>query len=309
MSEIKKETVNQPKRNLSWLWLILVVIAVAAAVYFYMQLSASWDSIAKMEKEKEYQRVALQTELDSLMSQHSIIKLEYGNLADSLVAKEIVIEQNAAEIKRLLNTEWEYYKVKKKLDQLRNITQGYLKQMDSLYVVNEELIAENEMMREQVVSTEKMYNTLNQEKEAVDEKIAEAAVFKGHDINIWAYRTKGRGERVPTDKAKKMMGVQVKLTLADNSLITKGQKVAYARIAGPDKAILCKGDGDEYSFDLDGAQLQYSMKESFNYTGEPVELDMVWNKVISSQRFEAGEYAVDLYIDGNKIVTRSFTVK
>ncbi len=50
-----------------------------------------------------------------MMVEHQRIKDEYGAISDSLFVKDSIIEANAIEIKKLLNTEWEYYKIKKKL--------------------------------------------------------------------------------------------------------------------------------------------------------------------------------------------------
>jgi len=307
MSNEKAENKNQKSKPI--VWIILLLVAIGGAVYLFLQLGTVKEALVKLELEKEHQRVELKKELDSLLGEHTTIKAEYGELSDSLAVKDAVIQENAKEIKRLLNTEWEYYKIKKKLNNLRKITQGYLQQMDSLYTVNGELVAENKVMREKVKTTQSRVSALEIEKDEADIRIAKAAIFKGYDINIGPYRTKGSGKRVFTDKARKMKGIQILLTLGDNSLISNGSKMIYARISGPDKKVLCKGDGDNYTFELDGNVLQYSLKQSFNYTGQPVELKMFWNKVISSQEFEAGSYSVDLYVDGYKVTTRTFDVK
>ena len=84
------------------------------------------------------------------MLEHAQIKESYGDLSDSLVTVDSVIQANAAEIKQLLNYKWDYYKVKKKLDRLQVISQGYVRKMDSIVVVNEVLTEENLQIKEEI---------------------------------------------------------------------------------------------------------------------------------------------------------------
>ncbi|MBI9035625.1 MAG: hypothetical protein JEZ03_14270, partial [Bacteroidales bacterium] len=117
---------NQEKKSNNKIWYIIVaLLVVIIGVVGYLYLST--DSAKKeLEQEKESQRIMFQQELDSLMIEHEAVKVEYSELTDSLFVKDSLIQQNANEIKNLLNYKWDYYKVNKKLGKLRKISQGYL---------------------------------------------------------------------------------------------------------------------------------------------------------------------------------------
>jgi len=108
---------------------ILVILAIAVSGLLIWIFSVKSDMHTLMA-EKELQRVELQGELDSLMNEHEQIKLAYGTLSDSLVVKDSIIQSDAEEIRKLLDTQWEYYKIKKKLGLLQQVSQGYIRQMD-----------------------------------------------------------------------------------------------------------------------------------------------------------------------------------
>ncbi len=121
----------------------IVIVLAIVVIGLIIMLFSTRSNLKGLLAEKEQQRLELKQELDSLLVEHEKVKVEYGQLADSLLIKDSVIQANATEIRRLLDTEWEYYKVKKKLGQLQLVAQGYVMQIDSLYRVNASLSEEN----------------------------------------------------------------------------------------------------------------------------------------------------------------------
>ena len=81
--------------------------------------------------------------MDSLLKVHNDLKESYGELSLELAEKDSIIQADAVEIKKLLDSQWDYNRIKKKVTQLQEISQRYVRQMDSLYTVNRELVAEN----------------------------------------------------------------------------------------------------------------------------------------------------------------------
>ena len=141
---------NKKKAKLPmWLYAILGVLAIALVVLLVRNGSMKSD-LKQLEAEKELQRADFQAEVDSLMKVHNDLKESYGELSLELAEKDSIIQADAVEIKKLLDSQWDYYRIKKKLASLQTISQKYVRQMDSLYTVNRELVAENERIREQV---------------------------------------------------------------------------------------------------------------------------------------------------------------
>ncbi|HSN50221.1 MAG TPA: hypothetical protein VLR52_03240, partial [Bacteroidales bacterium] len=124
--------------------LIIIAILILAIILLFIFLFVQRRQLNGLVEEKEQEKVALQKELDSVIVEHNKTKELYGTLSDSLKAKDSIIQVNAVEIRRLLDTEWEYQRVRKRIGMLQKIAQGYVRQMDSLYSVNRELQVENE---------------------------------------------------------------------------------------------------------------------------------------------------------------------
>jgi len=287
--------------------LVVVVLIAILALLAWLYLSTR-SRLGNMIEEKEKQKVELQYELDSLINEHNEMKEEYGSLSDSLYSQDSVIQANAAEIRKLLDTQYEFYKVKKKLDRLRVISQGYLKQMDSLYNVNKELRAENEQIRSSYRQEQEKSSTLLKDKEALTERVSQAAVLKAYRITAVGVRGSGDKERI-TNKARRLEKVKVCFTLGENSLLAAGQKNIYIRIAGPDKAILTRGVGDDYSFSFKGEVLQYSIKHVINYQNKAIDICEYWVKRSTKDELLTGSYVVSVYADNFEIGQSTFVLE
>ena len=74
--------------------IILSVLALLLLVLLFW-LFIQRSQLMKLVKEKEAQKIELQHNLDSLMTEHNNIKISYGALSDSLKAKDSLIQVNA----------------------------------------------------------------------------------------------------------------------------------------------------------------------------------------------------------------------
>jgi hypothetical protein len=300
----------KPKNNLKNTLIVLIVILILVAIGLFIALFQTRSNLKGLIEEKEQQRTELQQELDSLLVEHDKVKLEYGQLADSLFVKDSVIQANAKEIRRLLDTEWEYYKVKKKLAQLQVVAQGYVMQMDSLYRVNATLSEENIAIKKDLKDLRKEKEQIESDRKILTEKVEIASVLKAINMEATGLRMRSGGEKeVATDKVQRVDQVRVCFTVDANKLAAPGKKDIYIRIARPDQEILVKSRLDEYSFEFQGEMLQYSMMESLEYENRSAELCLYWKKEYSGQEMQAGLYHVDIFCENAIIGHTTFTLR
>lgn len=305
MENMNDINVNKRGQNRSWILIIVLIAALALLAWLYLSTRSR---LGGLLEEKEMQRVEQKQELDSLIAEHNNIKLEYGTFSDSLVSKDSIIQANALEIRKLLDTQYEFYKVKKKLDRLRVISQGYLKQIDSLYTVNRELKEENEQIRTSYQQEQQKTSTLQKDKEALTEQVSLAAVLRAYQITAIGVRGSGTKERA-TDKAKRVERIKVCFTLGENPLLSAGAKLIYIRIARPDKLILSQGKGDDYSFSYKGEILQYTTRETANYQNLAIDMCSYWVNRSTKENLPEGTYVVTVYADDTEIGQTSFELK
>lgn len=308
MTENKSKSNAVQSKTPVFVWILLAVVTAVAAYFIYTGMQKDI-ILEEVRVEKEAQRVELQGELDALLSEHEQIKIAYGDLSDSLIVKDRLIIANAKEIKNLLNYKWEYRKVQKKIDRLRVIAQNYVNQMDSLYTVNKELVAENLNIKRRYNSEQRKNIVLEKEKEQLAGKIVEASVLEAYNITVSGIYVKRSGTEVTTVKARRVNKIRVCFTLSKNIVLLPGLKDVYVRIARPDNKILSPGIAEDFVFDYNGETIQYSIYEQANYDNEKIDLCLVWEKKYKEIKMLEGSYEVIVFADGEEIGSVSFDLE
>jgi len=281
--------------------LAALLMALVFVTILAVKNSAIKENLQTLEAEKEMQRRDFQAEVDSLMKVHNELKESYGELSQELAEKDSIIQADAVEIKRLLDSQWDYYRIKKKLASLQEISQKYVRQMDSLYTVNRELVAENERIREEYQAEKRVNTNLTRRNDELTGKVNLAATMKIHNLTASAVRFKGNSKEATTDRANRAERIMVDFTVAQNDLVEAGTKVFYLRIADPTKVVISKGSGDEYSFTSNGESLQYTEQVRFNYDGKDAAVRAYYIKP-SGIEFMPGRYYIDVYEQGGKLI-------
>lgn len=254
------------------------------------------------------QNIQMKDELAQLMSEYETIKQENEEFQDQLSEKDSAILANSVEIERLINSQADYRKVKRKLDLLRGITQDYVRRIDSLIVVNEELMVENlEIKKEISVEREKNLE-LTKEKTVLDQKVTQASALKAYNLKAYALRIRNRGES-ETDKAVRADKIAVEFTLSENRIIPSGERSVYLRIARPDGVVIIPGEGSGYSFESNGETLQYTVKKDIVYNNSAQHIQMSWTKRDKGSPAMAGMYNVSVFADNQEIGRTSFELK
>ena len=272
-----------------------------ALVFFIVRNSSLRTDKEALEAEKEMQRLDFQAEVDSLMKVHNDLKESYGELSQELAEKDSIIQADAVEIKKLLDSQWDYNRIKKKMTQLQEISQRYVRQMDSLYTVNRELVAENERIREEYQNERRQNTNLTRQKEELTNKVNQAATMRISNYTAQAVRFKGSGKESVTDRASRAERIRIDFTVAANELIKPGTKLFYVRIADPKRAIISKGSGDEYSFKANGETLQFTEKVRVNYDGKETAVRAYYTKP-DAYELMPGTYFIDVYEEGGKVI-------
>jgi hypothetical protein len=298
------EDQNSSSRKYKIYLSILALLLLVLLFWLFIQRS----QLMKLVREKEAQKIELQHNLDSLMAEHNKIKISYGALSDTLKAKDSLIQVNALEIKKLLDTQWEYNIIRKKFERLQKVAQGYVHQMDSLYTVNRELTAENDRIR-QVVKTEQNRNqNLMKDKEELKEKMNQAAYMKAYDVTATPLKLKSGGAKEQvTDKASRTDRIRICFTIGENPLVTPGKKNVYVRLVRPDNVVVIKSKYD--TFDFNGQTLAYSLREDIDYQGKSMNVCVNWTKRENDIPAMKGKYMVIVFADDKEIGTGSFDLK
>ena len=288
---------RKKEKTLYWV-IILLVIALGVSLYYGVRVSA--------QKQESYAHgVELQSELNQVMDEYNTVKLENQDLTSQLSEKDSVIMANRKEIEKLIASQADYRKIKRKLELLRAITQDSVVRIDSLVTVNKQLEEENIQMKEEVSRVQERNTQLTVDKQRLEEV---ASTFKAYDLNAATFRVRGDGKEIATDRAPRITRIGITFILSENKGVKAGKKFIYARISRPDGVVMSVGDDDLYSFEMDGEKYQYTIKEEIDYENQSMPVKMVWDRISDGAAME-GKYDVMLYMDGKEIGRTAFMVR
>ncbi|MBQ8711981.1 MAG: hypothetical protein IJ551_04050 [Prevotella sp.] len=284
-----------------WVSLVVVVLALLGGIaYLYSslteqkQVNEDMQELARLDKqemENEYERFTLQySEMMTKINNDSIIaQLTEEQLKTQKLLEEL--KQTKAEDAR------EITRLKKELATVRAVLRDYVMQIDSLNRQNERLRAENSQVKEQLAERNTQIAGLSTEKASLSEKVAIAAQLDATNIQLKALKKNNKEAK----KIKDCKTMQVNFTITRNVTAANGTRTVYVRIQNPGGNTLSGGG----TFAYENRNLEYTMKKNIEYTGEETSLALYWTV---SQMLEAGDYRVSVFVDGNMIGSRTFSL-
>jgi hypothetical protein len=279
---------------------IVVVILAMAGIMVYLLLNnrnleqekmemLELAELDKQEMENDYERLTLQyTEMMNSINNDSIIA--------QLTQEQMRTQQLLEELKNVKAADArEITRLKKELATVREVLRSYIRQVDSLNQVNQNLMAENDRVKDQLAQSNQANEGLRMEKQNLTEKVAIAAQLDATGITMSILNKRQKTAK----KMKDCKTIQVGFNIARNVTAQTGNRTFYVRIQTPAGQALTAG-----TFAYENRQLEYSMKKVVEYTGEEVNIQTYWQV---NEFLEAGQYRVSIFADGNMIGTRTFT--
>ena len=283
--------------------LLAVAVLALIGVLIYMSMN-----VKQLEQEKQEMQELAELDKQEMENEYERFTLQYGEMMtqinnDSIIAQltqeQMRTQQLLEELKQVKASDArEITRLKKELAAVREVLRSYIRQVDSLNQINQQLRQENERVSTELAETNREKQGLQQEKQTLTEKVAIAAQLDATGITMTPLNKRSKAAK----KMKDARTLQVGFTIARNVTAQNGNRTLYVRIQTPAGTVL-NGGG---TFAYENRQLEYSMKKTVEYSGEETPVTVYWQV---NEFLEAGDYRVSIFADGNMIGTRTFSFK
>lgn len=283
--------------------LLAVAVLALIGVLIYMSMN-----VKQLEQEKQEMQELAELDKQEMENEYERFTLQYGEMMtqinnDSIIAQltqeQMRTQQLLEELKQVKASDArEITRLKKELAAVREVLRSYIRQVDSLNQINQQLRQENERVSTELAETNREKQGLQQEKQTLTEKVAIAAQLDATGITMTPLNKRSKAAK----KMKDARTLQVGFTIARNVTAQNGNRTLYVRIQTPAGTVL-NGGG---TFAYENRQLEYSMKKTVEYSGEETPVTVYWQV---GEFLEAGDYRVSIFADGNMIGTRTFSFK
>lgn len=298
MSNENKENKSNTK-ILVGIIIALFLAVIVAGVFIFTQKN----EIDELYQDNVLTKEQLEDEYNDLSISYEKYKVDVKNdsLLEKLTNEQQKVQSLLAELKTVkANNKQEISRLNKELASLRKILRSYIAQIDSLNRLNEQLKTENVKITKQYQETQRTLQSVSQQKENLSEKVTLASKLDAVGISVQATNSKGKVQK----KISKVEQLIVNFSIAKNITAEPGERTIYVRIMKPDDDVLTKSRANTFSFE--SGEINYSMKRIIEYGGDEVAVTLYWNV---EEYLMPGTYRVDIFADGNRIGSKSFTLE
>jgi hypothetical protein len=275
-------------------------------------LVASLGYLFKVSTDKNELNVSVEnltTEKSDLLTELTALKLSYESAMgdNSTLTEELTIERD--KVLELIK-EVEAYK-----GDVASL-QKYKNQFRSLESKNKTLIAENErLIRENllltvtvdstntVLDTERNYSkTLVSQNEELAKTVESGSKLSIVGLNTLAYKVKGSGKEIETEKARAADRLKISFSIAENNIAKSGDRQYYVQVLDPKSNVL----GERQTTEIGGKPLTYSFISTVQFDKSTV----VVSENLDGKKFEKGTYFVNVYNQKQEVVANaSFSLR
>ena len=250
----------------------------------------------------------LTIEKEDLTAQMVELQNDYANLssANDTLNQELALEKEkvAQLLERVKKTEAsnkaKLLKYERELGTLRTIMRGYIKQIDSLNTLNNELRVAAAKAKKEAKESKTQYESLKSTTEELGKQVELGAIIKGRGMTVVAVNANGK----ETDRSSRTVKLKACLNLVENSIARKGPKTVYIRVKGPDGILMTQNPMQ--MFTVGGEEMIYSASREVDYQGSEVEVCIYFD---NSEQFVKGVYSLEAYTTETKLGSADLLLK
>ncbi|MDR1859684.1 MAG: hypothetical protein LBR06_02025 [Bacteroidales bacterium] len=298
MKKISLGSTEKERRN-NLIVIFLSVILAVLAVLFVLQRREHGQVVQLLNMQKD----TLQSQLSQIKQSYDQMQTDNDTLNARLDVARTRVQDLMLEIGQIKKASYaQIAKYQDEVGSLRRIMRNFVTQIDSLNRKNEQLMAENARVKQDIQAAESRNRSLEAERQQLSQRVQQAAKLEALGLTMAAVN--GRGKAVSsTDRADKLM---VSFTLSKNVTAKRGEKNIYIRILRPDQVLLTKSQDNRFKFE--DLNIPYSAMRTVTYEGNELPVNIFWDNE-GEPAFMSGTYTVDVFTDGDNIGTASFSFR
>lgn len=288
---------NNSSSSLKVIIAILAILLVGSLVYIY-KISTDAKTVQTELTKSVSEKDIVMKDLQQLKTTYDAAIAENTSMSD-----ELIIERD-----KVVNLMNDISKSKGDASKYRSQYQKLQSNMKVLIAENEGLKKENVTLTTQrdstvvVLGESKKYNEVlvgqNEELSKTVEKGSKLTVL---NMKTAAYKIKGSGKQIATDKAGRADVLKISFTIAENQIAKSGDKQYYVQVIDSKNNVL----GDKKTETFDDITLTYSFVVNVKYENKTVQV----SEDLRGKDFAKGTYYVNVFDKSELVSKTSFILK
>jgi len=292
----QESPVQTNNRRLSILLGVLLAISLSANIFQWL----------RTERIIEIREIT-ELRLDTLALQKHELDLNF-NLAveelnaykgrseqlDSLLAEaNLKLEEQRRQISRLIDEKQDAEVLKQRYEEMRRIKDEYLQRII-------ELEEENRRLKFEVTELSVALDQKTSEAQNLKGKVDVASRLTVSSLNVEPLSVRGDNRTRATDKARRTDRLSISFTVEENQIAAKGERTAFLRIFNPQGFVMADVGQVKKFVNARGEEIPYSRSLRFDFDGDRTTRNVTWEQEV----FSAGDYKVEVFIDGELVASQ-----
>ena len=291
---------NSKSSNNKVLIIALTVLLFALIGYTFYNNNDHKEAVQFLQDEKEQ----IIGNLTAMEDKYDIAIAQNTSLSDSLtIEKEKIaaFKDSVQSLKKVNSSTLRRYR--NQLAKLEATNERLLVEVDSLRLENLVLVEEKDSISSQLNIQTTYNDSLVVQNMELAEKVEIGGAINVENVNVTALKLRSNGKLTETNKAQKTDAIKVEFRLSENKIADPGDKEAYIVLTNPKGQVInAKG-----TFLLeDETEAKYTDHTIINY--ENADLDVVMLVERKGEKYEKGEYGIQVFVEGKKAAAYQFTL-
>lgn len=286
-------------------FLLVLIITIGLLSYQNASEYADLKDAFKIEKKE------LETELNSVIKDYETAVSNNNNISLNLSNKLYDIIKLKDTINSLRTSDYRSFRFyRRRISELVTQNKALFNHIDSLNLINNQLLTKNDSVTEVLITKEKQNiklkhknNSLDQQKKELKQKIAIAEIIEISSIKVVAMKKRRSGKHTSTSRSNKTDAFKIEFNLLENNIISPGPKPIYIQIINnknvlfPAKEVTLKNKDKILCNDILAAK--YNNKQ----------LSIVSFINVNRNKINKGLYKINVFVDGFYAKSTSIELK
>lgn len=285
-----------------------IALAIAAALFlgtlFYT--SQLYNEKKENEAQLKEEKALVMKDLNAMAAQYDLVIGENEEVNSRLIDAKSRIQGLIDSLKISENNVKSLWRYKKKYLALQEEMDVLITENDKLKVENRLLASSLDSTRLQLEERTLFTDSLLVQNTELADRVENAANLSTVGLKGFGVIERRSGKLIPTERARRSDKIRVCFTVPKNKLATSGDKEFFIQVLDPSSNVL--GVNEQIVFN-DGAEtLNYSVISKFNYENANLDIcEFVASR--GKEKFEKGNYTVNVFDKNELVSTSTFTLK
>jgi regulator of replication initiation timing len=276
---------------------VLAILLVGSLVYIFKmssEVDVAHTQIVKVGSEKE----SVMKDLQDLKATYDAAIAENTSMSEELIQERDKVVKLMDDLKK---TNGDVSKYRSQVQALQGNMKVLMQENEGLKKQNTTLTIQRDSTVVVLGQAQKFNEVLVGQNEDLSKTVEKGSKLSVLNLQTAAYKLKGSGKEIATDKASRADVLKISFTIAENSIAKSGDKDYYVQVIDSKSNVL----GEAKTVTFGSKELSYSFVSSVKYENKTVQV----SQDLAGKNFEKGMYTVNVFDKDQLVSSTNFSLK